>query len=154
MFFRLATALATIAVLAAGAAVAAPKDSYIARCSMCHQAEAQGLAGQFPRLAGRSAAIAQRPEGRRYLVRVVLYGLYGAVDVDGQVITGLMPAMAAMTDAEVAEVLNHIIATGKPAKPAMPFKTTEIAGVRAEGKASPGQNAELRATLVASGTIR
>lgn len=141
-----------VAVLAAPA-VAAPKTTYLARCSMCHQANGQGLAGQFPRLAGRSAAIAATPEGRNYLARVVLYGIYGGITVDGQSIAGLMPSMVAMTDAEIADVLNHVIATPGSAK-AAPFKPAEIAAVRAAGKVSGSDNSALRAKLVAEGKIK
>jgi mono/diheme cytochrome c family protein len=145
---------AVLALMVAGTAAAAPKATYLARCSMCHQANAQGLAGQFPRLAGRSAQIAQTPEGRHYLARVVLHGMYGSIAVDGQSIAGLMPSMTAMTDAEIADALNHAITAGKPAKPAAPFKPGEIAAVRAEGKASGSDNAALRQQLVASGVIK
>ncbi len=120
---------------------------------MCHQANAEGLTGQFPRLAGRGAAIARSPEGRHYLARVVLHGMYGTINVDRQAITGLMPSMVAMTDAEIADALNHVISTGKTAKAAAPFKPAEIAAVRAEGKVTGSQNAELRQKLVASGTV-
>ncbi len=149
-----AGAAATALLLGSAHAAAAPKTVYLARCSMCHQANGEGLAGQFPRLAGRAAAIAQKPEGRNYLARVVLHGMYGSISVDGQSITGLMPSMVAMTDAEIADALNHAITLGKPAKAATPFKAAEIALVRAQGKVSSSQNAELRQTLVASGIIK
>lgn len=121
---------------------------------MCHQAAAQGLPGQFPALAGRSAQIAQMPEGRRYLVRVALWGLYGPIEVDGKTLNGLMPGVAGASDTEISDVLNHVIALGKPAKPAKPFKAAEVAAVRAEGKVSGTDNAALRKTLVASGAIK
>jgi mono/diheme cytochrome c family protein len=143
-----------MAALTAGAATATPKATYIARCSMCHQANAEGLAGQFPRLAGRGAQIAQTPEGRHYMARVVLNGMYGSILVDSQSITGLMPSMVAMSDAEIAEALNHVVSLGKPAKAAVPFKAGDIAAVRAEGKVSGTQNAELRQALVTSGIIK
>jgi mono/diheme cytochrome c family protein len=136
------------------AAAADPKSSYLTRCSMCHQSNAQGLPGQFPQLAGRSAQIAQTPEGRRYLVRVALWGIYGPIDVNGTPINGLMPGVASASDAEISDVLNHVISLGKPAKPAKPFKPAEIAAVRAEGKVSGTDNAALRKTLVAAGVIK
>jgi mono/diheme cytochrome c family protein len=135
-------------------AAADPKASYLTRCSMCHQSAAQGLPGQFPALAGRSAQIAQTPEGRRYLVRVALWGLYGPIEIDGKTINGLMPGVAGASDAEISDVLNHVTALGKPAKPARPFKPAEIAAVRAEGKVSGTDNAALRKTLLASGVIK
>jgi mono/diheme cytochrome c family protein len=135
-------------------ATADPKTSFLTRCSMCHQSNAQGLPGQFPQLAGRTAQIAQVPEGRHYLVRVALWGLYGPIDVNGTPINGLMPGVAGASDAEISDVLNHVIGLGKPAKPARPFKAADIAAVRAEGKVAGTDNAELRKTLVASGVIK
>jgi mono/diheme cytochrome c family protein len=142
------SSMASIPALAAD-----PKTSYLTRCSMCHQSTAQGLPGQFPALAGRSAQIAQSPEGRNYLVRVALWGLYGAIEVDGKTMNGLMPGVAGASDAEVSDILNHVISL-KPAKAAKPFKPAEVAAVRAQGKVSGTDNAALRKTLVASGVIR
>ncbi len=147
------THAALAAVIVGTAALAVPKATYVVRCAMCHQPGGEGLAGQFPRLAGRGAAIAQTPAGRHYLARTVLHGMYGTILVDGQSITGLMPSMVAMTDAEIAAALNHVLSLN-PTKPATPFKPAEIAAVRAEGKASGSQNAELRQQLVADGTIK
>jgi mono/diheme cytochrome c family protein len=136
------------------AAAADPKSSFLTRCSMCHQSNAQGLPGQFPQLAGRAAQIAQVPEGRHYLARVALWGLYGPIDVNGTPINGLMPGVSGASDAEISDVLNHVISLGKPAKPARTFKPAEIAAVRAEGKVAGTDNAALRKTLVASGVIK
>jgi mono/diheme cytochrome c family protein len=136
------------------ALAADPKATYLTRCSMCHQSAAQGLPGQFPRLAGRAAQIAQTPEGRNYLARILLWGVYGPIEVDGTPINGLMPSMEVMTDADIAAVLNHVILQGKPAKAARPFKPAEIAAVRAKGQIAGSANAELRKMLVVSGVIQ
>jgi cytochrome c553 len=150
---RLSLALLAVAALAAPAA-AQPSKAFVARCGMCHQAGGEGLAGQFPRLAGRAAAIAQNPEGRRYMARVVLYGLSGPIEIEGVRIRGFMPGMATMPDAEIADILSHAVALGKPAKAAKPFKPAEIAAVRAAGRVSAGENAALRAKLVTDGVIK
>ena len=140
--------------LAAAPAVAEPKAAFVARCSMCHQSGGEGLSGQFPRLAGRTAAIAQSPQGRRYMVRVVLGGMAGPISVDGAPVAGVMPGMATMADSEIAEILSHAVTLGKPAKPAKPFKAAEVAAVRAEGRPSMADNAALRAKLVSDGVIK
>jgi mono/diheme cytochrome c family protein len=140
--------------VASSPSAADPKSSYLTRCSMCHQANAQGLPGQFPQLAGRAAQIAQTPEGRRYIARVALWGLYGPIEVNGTPINGMMPGVAGASDAEISDVLNHVLSLGKPAKPARPFKPADIAAVRAEGKVAGTDNAALRKTLVESGVIK
>lgn len=142
------------ATLVASAAHADPKTSFVSRCGMCHQAGGEGLAGQFPKLAGRAAAMAQAPEGRRYMARVVLNGMAGPIEVDGARVAGVMPGMAAVSDADIADALNHALSLGKPAKPAKPFKPAEIAAVRAEGRVPMAENRELRAKLVADGVIK
>jgi cytochrome c553 len=150
--------LVAVAALTAGfiapAAHADPKTNFVSRCGMCHQAGGEGLAGQFPRLAGRAAFIAQSPEGRRYMARVVLGGMAGPIEVEGARIAGVMPGMAGVSDADIAEALNHAITLGKPAKPAKPFKPADIAAVRGEGRATMADNRELRAKLVADGLIK
>lgn len=148
-------AAAVFAVLFAAPALAAdPKSAFVARCAMCHQAGGEGLAGQFPKLAGRAAAIAQAPAGRSYLAQVVLGGMAGRIEVDGAPINGVMPGMASLTDAEIAEVLSHVVTLGKPAKPVKPYKAAEIAAVRAAGKANMADNKALRAQLVSDGVIK
>ncbi|MEI6419531.1 MAG: cytochrome c [Sphingomonadales bacterium] len=138
----------------AAPAAAEPKAAFVARCGLCHQAGGEGLSGQFPRLAGRTAAIAQTPAGRNYMARVVLNGMTGPITIDGTPLMGVMPGMASLTDAEIAEILSHVVTLGKPAKPAKPFKPAEVAAVRAEGRVSMADNAALRAKLVADGTIK
>ena len=59
----MARALRTLVLLAAAAIGAVPARAadggalFTQNCLMCHQAGAVGLAGQFPRLAGRIATI-------------------------------------------------------------------------------------------------
>lgn len=150
---RARVVFATLVIGAASAASAAPGSVYVARCAMCHQSNAQGLAGQFPRLAGRTGEIAATPAGRAYLARVVLHGMYGKIIVDGAALTGMMPGMAAMTDADIAAALNHVVTVKKPARAVSPFTAAEVAAVRAAGKFSGTQNAELRRQLVEEGKI-
>jgi len=146
--------LALVAMMAVPAAAADPKAAFVARCGMCHQATGDGLAGQFPKLSGRAAAIAQVPAGRRYLARVVLGGMAGPIEIDGVKLNGVMPGMASMSDEEIAEILSHIVTLGKPAKPAKPFKAAEITAARAEGGANMSSNKALRLQMVADGVIK
>jgi mono/diheme cytochrome c family protein len=128
------TILAVPLLLAAPARAATGPQNFASHCSMCHQADGAGLPGQFPRLAGRIGPIAASPEGRHYLISVVLTGMYGKIVVDGQPISGLMPSMGMMSDKDVADVLNHVVALKKPAKPVAAFTAAEVAKIRAEGK--------------------
>ncbi len=146
-------AAAWIGVLAgvalAGAAAAGDGSALFAQnCALCHQAGATGLPGQFPRLAGRVAAISTHAEGRVYLADVLTYGLSGSVKIDDQQIIGVMPPFAVLPDDVVADILNYVQTLGDPPKKGTvrPFTEQEIAAARARtGKSLDDVQAERRA---------
>jgi mono/diheme cytochrome c family protein len=154
MVMRSAVALAVAAVLmpAVAAAQASPPKPYRQACQMCHQSGAKGLAGQFPRLAGRVDDIAASPEGRRYLISVVLYGLTGRITVDGQPIAGIMTPVSGLPDADIATTLTYLVRLENGAK-AKPFSAAEVAAVRAGERMNPSQVRALREQLVSTGLI-
>ncbi|MEH3106909.1 MAG: cytochrome c [Sphingomonas fennica] len=146
-----------VAVLAAGAGAqaAAPDVLFAQRCAMCHQANGAGLPGQFPRLAGRAATLAQSPPGRRYLALVMLNGISGTIAADGQTYAGLMPSLAALPDTDLAAVLTHAVRLAPPAKgpkPA-PFTPAEIAAVRKEGPLGMARMPAERKALAGAGLL-
>lgn len=53
---------------------------YRINCSGCHQESGNGVAGQFPPLAGSDWVIAEKPDR---LVRIAMNGLKGAIHVNG-----------------------------------------------------------------------
>ena len=78
---------------------------YTANCASCHGEQGVGVAGAFPPMAGNKAVLGDD----KYLSNVLLYGLQGQINVNGQVYNGVMPAWAAsLTDAEIAAVITHI----------------------------------------------
>lgn len=77
------------------------------RCVVCHQADGSGIAGNFPPLASHLPAFARVEGGREYLIRTVLYGLRGPIEVDGRDYNGVMPAFRRLSDADVAAVVNY-----------------------------------------------
>jgi cytochrome c553 len=134
-------------VLASGA------TNYASRCSMCHQPSGAGLAGQFPRLSGRAAQIASTADGRAYLAKVLLFGLYGPINVDGKPITGMMPAVGSMADQDIADLLNHLVSLQKAAKPVAAFSAAEVGKVRAQGKLTSSGVAAVRTDLATKGIV-
>jgi mono/diheme cytochrome c family protein len=141
-----------IAVMSPAWAHAGPAAvPYLAQCQACHQAGGEGLPGQFPRLRGRVSKIAQSPNGRQYLISVLLTGLAGRIRVDDADIVGVMPAFDSLSDADLAAALTYASKLG--AKPfAPPFRPGEIAAVRA-GNPAPETVAATRRKLVADKTI-
>ncbi len=139
--------LLSLALAAPAAAQTAP-PAWKANCQVCHQADGKGLAGQFPRLAGRASTIAEKPAGRAYLAGVVIHGMAGRVTVDDKPIIGVMPGFTTLSDADLAAALTFAAKGGKGG----PFKPYEIAAVRKALKPEGGMIA-VRAALVADGTI-
>ena len=73
-------------------------------CATCHQQTGQGMPGVFPPLAGSPYV---NGETRR-LVRIVLHGLQGPLEVHGQRYNNVMPPWRTLSDAEIAAVLTHV----------------------------------------------
>jgi mono/diheme cytochrome c family protein len=75
-------------------------------CVACHQANGKGLPGQFPPLV--QSDWVQEPEPGR-VIRIVLDGLSGPMQVNGQSFNGAMvPWKDALTDEEIAAVLTYV----------------------------------------------
>ncbi len=74
-------------------------------CAACHQAHGNGLAPQFPPLAGSEWVTA----GTERLGALVYPGVMGTMTVKGQLYNGVMPAQGAlMSDKQLAQVLTYI----------------------------------------------
>ena len=126
------------AVFAAGLAapalaVAAPAPSgaalYAQNCSSCHQADANGLAGQFPPLKGRVDKIAATAEGRHYLADLLIHGMVGQIQAAGESYVGYMPAFKQLPDDQIAGILNWVSSLGA-SKPAPVIAVADIAAAR------------------------
>lgn len=111
---RAAAALAASVLLRA--AQASPQQDYILYCMGCHGGQAQGVPGKVPPLAGSVALFMRSPEGRNYVLRVP-----GA-------------ANSALTDAQLAAVLNWLAVSFPPAGASSPrpepFTVAELAKAR------------------------
>jgi len=98
------------------AAAPAPKAGsagasvYQQNCVACHQASGQGIGGAFPPLAGHLPDLLAVDSGREYLAHVLLFGLQGAIEVNGKTYNGSMPAWAgSLNDMQIADVLNYAL---------------------------------------------
>ena len=97
-------------------------------CGLCHQRNGEGVAGQFPRLAGRVGLIAAKAEGKLYLAHVLAAGMTGAITIDGYTIAGYMPSFGQVPAADVAAILTYV--TGLGGTPPVVFTTAEIEAAR------------------------
>jgi len=93
---------------------ASPAQDYMLYCMGCHGAQAQGVPGKIPPLAGALALFMRTAAGRDYVLRVP-----GA-------------ANSALPDAQLAAVLNWLAQTyGVPGQPpVVPFSVDDVARVR------------------------
>ena len=134
---------------AGAAGIEVGEQVYATNCVACHQANGQGLAGVFPPLSGHAADLYRADGGREYLLKVVLFGLMGAIEVDGAAYNGVMPAWAQLSDDQIASVLNYVLASWDNAgevEEELPYAAADVAAVRAE-PLSPQQVHELRGQL-------
>lgn len=85
--------------------VAAGQAVFEKNCSSCHQASGHGVPGVFPPLVG-SEWVTGAPET---VVRILLHGLQGPVEVAGATYNGAMPAWAdVLRDEEIAAVATYV----------------------------------------------
>jgi mono/diheme cytochrome c family protein len=86
----------------------AGENIYEMACLPCHQPEGKGLAGVYPPLFGSEWV---RGDAAR-LIRIVLHGLAGPINVAGQNYGGPnavpMPSLGGLTDEQIADVLTFV----------------------------------------------
>jgi len=77
-------------------------------CFTCHQPNGEGLAGQFPPLAGSDWVLGDKER----LIKISMYGLMGEIDVNGVKYNNVMapPGIppGSLTDDQIANVLTYI----------------------------------------------
>jgi mono/diheme cytochrome c family protein len=136
---RATLAIAASAALAAGISQAADSSDagakvYAEQCASCHDATGAGIAGFGSPLAGPAAARLKAPGGRPYLAQVVVHGIAGVFELDGQRQFAAMPPPVELTDEQLAAALNYVLrAQNAKALPPdfMPITPAEIAAARA-----------------------
>jgi mono/diheme cytochrome c family protein len=108
---------------------------YAANCAACHQVGGTGMADAFPPLAGHVPDLLKPADGRTYVGKLLLFGLEGEISVNGKSYAGAMPAWQALSDTEIADVLNYVSNAwdnGKSLPPGFkPFTADEIKALRA-----------------------
>jgi nitrite reductase (NO-forming) len=93
-------------------------------CSVCHQANGEGLAAVFPPLAKSDflAADVNRAIG------IVLNGRSGAITVNGKDFNSVMPPMSQLNDDEIAHILTYVL--GSWGNPGGQVSADQVAKVR------------------------
>ena len=108
-------------------------------CAACHQAHAEGT-DVYPPLAGSEWV--NGADNR--LVRIILHGLNGEVEVQGNVYNGAMPAWGpSMSDAEIAAVATYIRSNFGNKAPPVDVATVSQARAEHATRKTPWTVAEL-----------
>lgn len=93
-----------------GAAAAGPPGPQVGQrlfnqnCAMCHQQSGQGTPGVFPPLDGVSWVVGNEER----VIAIVMNGLTGPIEVNGETFNGVMPAFDRLSDEELAGVISYI----------------------------------------------
>jgi mono/diheme cytochrome c family protein len=118
-------------------------------CQGCHQATGAGLPGFAPPLAGNMPRLHNADGGREYLIDVLLYGLSGEIQVDGQTYNSNMPAWPQLSDEQIAAVLNHELTSWGNDEALTDFTSINSDEVAARRSADAGNLLERRSRLQA-----
>ena len=87
-----------------------PKDMAIGQkiynqyCMACHQSNGMGASGRFPPLNGTDWVTGDKER----LVHLILNGMEGAIEVNGEIYEGVMPQHSFLNDDQIADVLTYI----------------------------------------------
>ena len=116
--------------------VAKGREIYSTSCAPCHQFSGQGLPGQFPPLSGSEWVVGDHP-GR--IIRIVLDGLQGPIEVKGQQFNNVMvpwrprpPDVPGLKDDEIAAVLTFV--RQEWGNKAPPVKPEDVKAIREKTK--------------------
>jgi mono/diheme cytochrome c family protein len=94
-----------------GKARASGASVFAANCAVCHQSNGKGVPETYPSLAGTVGNYVHTQAGRAYLVQVVSFGMTGTIVSDGAEYNGLMQPWTQLSDADIAAVLNYVLAS-------------------------------------------
>ncbi|HEY0972837.1 MAG TPA: cytochrome c [Gemmatimonadales bacterium] len=121
--------------------VAAGQAVYEKNCQVCHQASGEGTPGVFPPMVG-SEWVTGEPET---VVRIVLHGLQGPVEVAGATYNGAMPAWKdVLKEGEIAAVVTYIRQMGANDAPVVPASLVTAVKEADAARTSPWTAEELR----------
>lgn len=140
-----AFALSSLAPRFVGAQAPDGAKIFAATCQACHQVSGLGVPNQFPPLVGNEWVLGNEDR----LVMIVLHGLVGEIEVEGETFNGAMPTLGpTFSDAELAAVASYVRRSwGNSAAPIATATVTRVRLAHAM-RTTPWTVAELRrATL-------
>lgn len=76
---------------------------YKAYCATCHQANGKGVSGMYPPLTANVYV-----ENKDSIIHVVLNGMQGKIEVDGEIYNNFMAPHSHLSDEELAGVISYV----------------------------------------------
>ena len=97
---------------------------FLVNCAVCHQPTGLGVPGAFPPLAGSPWVLGSEER----IIKAILAGLAGEIEVKGAKYNGIMPNIGAgLKDAQIANIATYVrSAWGNNAEPVMDTKVAEV----------------------------
>ncbi len=121
--------------------VAAGQRFFQRNCVVCHQADGNGVPGQYPPLVNSEwlQASAELP------IRVLLNGMMGEIHVHGQSYNNVMPPFGQSKDRDIAAVLTYLRTASAFQNNSEAVSEEDVAAVRQAlgGRTTPFNGAEL-----------
>ena len=118
------------------------KQVFSTTCAACHQASGEGVPGVYPPLAGSEWVTGDEAK----VVRILLHGVTGPIEVAGETFNSMMPPWGAtLKDADIAAVLTYARSTW--GNKGTPITAAKVAAIRAAtaSRTTPWTAAELAA---------
>ncbi len=122
------------------------KRVFTQSCAVCHQANGQGVAGQFPPLVESEWVLSRDWHGDNHIVKIVLNGLQGVVTVKGQPYNNAMaPWGSVLKDDQIAAVLTYIRNEWGNQAPPVPVEFVTKIREQTKDRTEPWTQKELQA---------
>jgi mono/diheme cytochrome c family protein len=80
------------------------KEVYDENCLPCHQADGYGVPAMHPPVVDNEWVLGDKER----LIKIVLLGMTGEIEVDGEIYDGVMASADYLTDKEIADVLTYL----------------------------------------------
>lgn len=130
------------ATAAAGEQLPDGKQVFSTTCAACHQATGEGVPGVYPPLAGSEWVNGDDAK----VVRILLHGVTGPIEVAGETFNSMMPPWGAtLKDGDIAAVLTYV--RSQWGNKGAPISAAKVASIRAAtaSRTTPWTAAELAA---------
>lgn len=92
-------------------------------CASCHQTDGNGVPGMYPPITETKMVNGDKDE----LIKIILNGMSGEVEVKGEIYNNVMPAHNHLSDNQIADLLTYIRSNfGNDSEPITPEEVRNV----------------------------